>query len=275
MLTKPNTMSSSSVFSSYTEQILSRKEYAKIHSVFPNGFNLNFNGELIYMSAHQQGKLSARGLTIDKKVLNFLCSHISLGEQVRLRKNQIVFYTRAGILTIELTDRIVKDLKIIPITLEKLEKIYLEKQLENMDLFSSSGFSKSQNLLNILSNIQKTKEIRIEHINPLIGAGIGLTPTGDDFLQGLIFTEQLLGKVPHIRGLVQKQLAKRSTTDISMSYYEAIFEGYGNEPLILLIEAIREENQGKIKQALSYVQQYGETSGYDLLTGILTYLQII
>lgn len=270
-----NTLNSLSVFSSLVEQILIHKKYAKIHSVFPNGFNLNFNDELVYVSAHQEGMLSARGLTIDKKVFELLHPYLTIGTQVRYRANQMVFYTRPRVFTIEFTDRVIKKLKIIPLSKEILIKSDLKNILEDMNLLEHSGFSMNQNLFHLYKDIHRIKTIKEEHIKQLIGSGLGLTPTGDDFLQGLIFTEQLLKNPPYIQKIVENQLKMRTTTDVSLSYYEAIFEGYGNEPLILLVEALKEASSSKIKKSLSLLQQYGETSGYDLLMGILTYLQII
>lgn len=269
-----NTLNTFSVFSSYTEEILSRFSNAKIHSVFPNGFNLNFNGELVYISYHQEGMLSARGLAIDKQVFDSIHPYLEVGLLVRYRTDQLVFYTRPYVFTIKFIDRVSKNLKIEPTSFKDLKTMKLENRLENMDLIENSGFSKNEALFDILKDIRKTKEVNNDHIKELIGAGLGLTPSGDDFLQGLIFTEQLFKNTPDLQKRTEKQLEERSTTDVSLSYYEALFAGYGNEPLILLFEAVREKEEPKIKKALSFIQQYGETSGYDLLVGILTYLQI-
>ena len=84
--------------------------------------------------------------------------------------------------------------------------------------------------------------------------------------------EQTLQNRPHIQTLVEEQLTQRSTTDVSLSYYQAIFDGYSNEPLVLLAQAIKEGNEEAFHQAISYIRQYGETSGYDLLTGMGQYL---
>ena len=274
MSTKSNKLNTFGVFSSYTEEILVHKRYAKIHSVFPNGFNLDFGGELIYVSYHQKGMLSARGLTIDKNVFDLILPYLKTGLQVRYRSEQMVFYTRPHIFTIEFTDRIIKNLKVFPLGVRELESIYLKTHIGNMNLLKESGFSENPMLLNVLNSIQKTKEVTLNHINQLIGAGLGLTPTGDDFLQGLILMEKILAHPPYIQEMVQQQLLERSTTDVSLSYYEALFEGYGNKPLIRLFEAAKKKDDRKLKEALLLVQAYGETSGYDLLMGILTYLQI-
>ena len=267
-----NTLSSLSVFSSYTEEILAKNHFAKIHSVFPNGFNLNFNGELVYISYHQEGLLSARGISIDKSVFDAITPYLKIGVQVRVKEQQLVFYTRPYIFTVHFTERKVKDLKVRPLTEDELEAFGFQSRLEQLNLLKHSGFATNENLMMILNEIKRENEVNTNHIKRLIGAGIGLTPTGDDFLQGLIFMEQTLQNRPHIQTLVEEQLTQRSTTDVSLSYYQAIFDGYSNEPLVLLAQAIKEGNEEAFHQAISYIRQYGETSGYDLLTGMGQYL---
>lgn len=267
-----NTLSSLSVFSSYTEEILAKNHFAKIHSVFPNGFNLNFNGELVYISYHQEGLLSARGISIDQSVFDAITSYLKIGVQVRVKEQQLVFYTRPYIFTVHFTERKVKDLKVRPLTEDELEAFGFQSRLEQLNLLKHSGFATNENLMMILNEIKRENEVNTNHIKRLIGAGIGLTPTGDDFLQGLIFMEQTLQNRPHIQTLVEEQLTQRSTTDVSLSYYQAIFDGYSNEPLVLLAQAIKEGNEEAFHQAISYIRQYGETSGYDLLTGMGQYL---
>lgn len=270
-----NTLSSLSVFSSYTQQILAENHYAKIHSVFPNGFNLNFDGKLVYVSYHQEGMLSGRGLSIDRDVFNVLSSLLETGIHVRVRKEQLMFYTRPHIFTVHITEKKVKNLQVVPIAEGEFDAEAFKGRLEVLNLLEESGFSANERLLATLEDILETKEVLDHHINRLIGAGVGLTPTGDDFLQGLILMEQTFQHLPHIQNVVQQRLKKRSTTDVSLSYYEALFEGYSNEPLVLLFQAVKEQNEEKFNQAISFIQNYGETSGYDLLIGIYTYLQII
>lgn len=269
-----NTLSSLSVFSSYTEEILAKNHFAKIHSVFPNGFNLNFDGELVYISYHQEGLLSARGLSLDKPVFNAISPYLKAGLQVRVKDEQFIFYTIPYIFTIELKERLVKDLQVIPLTDKELEHFGFQRRLDQLNLLKHSGFSANNDLMMILDEIKMANEVNSNHIKRLIGAGVGLTPTGDDFLQGLIFMEQTLENQPHIQSLVEEQLTQRSTTDVSLSYYQAIFAGYSNEPLVLLAEAIKAQDEETFNQAVSYIRQYGETSGYDLLTGMSQYLNI-
>lgn len=278
MLSKSNinsTLATTVVLSSYTAQILSRYKYAKIHSVFPNGFNLNFKGYLVYVTFHQESKLSALGMMIDRNVFNHLYPYLKQGQLVRFRDDYFTFYIQANTLTMSLKEQTFKDLKMDNQLIDKRKIGQLADYLGEINLLDSSGFSKNKELLNSYYEIQTNKKVTKKNINHLIGAGIGLTPTGDDFLQGLVLMEKILGHSPEIEANVKRGLEQRSTTDVSLSYYEAIFEGYYNEPLAELFKAVNEENKEEIKKSILLVQEYGETSGFDLLIGILTYLEIL
>lgn len=275
MLTKSNKLKTLGVFSSYTELTLSRYSFAKIHSVFPNGFNLNFNGELVFVSYHQKDRLSARGFTIDQSVYNKLHPYLEVGLQVRFKENIIRFYTRPKLFTIEITEKEIKTLKLDSINVKDLKKVHFKKNLEELDPFKFSGFSKNDFLLQLLIEIKEDKALDIDHIKKLVGSGIGLTPSGDDFLQGFLLMEQTIGHSTKLQESVKEILENRSTTDVSISYYEALFDGYYNEDWVRLFEAINENDERLVKEYLSLIKKYGETSGYDILLGILTYLQII
>lgn len=270
-----STLTTTVVLSSYTAQILSRYKYAKIHSIFPNGFNLNFKGYLVYVTYHQEAKLSALGMMIDRHVFNQLYSHLKLGQLVRFRDDSFTFYIQANPLTLSFNEQKIKNLTIDKELIDKRKAWPLKDCLAKINLIDSSGFSKNKELLNSYHAIQVNKNITKKNINNLIGAGIGLTPTGDDFLQGLILMEKILGHSPEIEAHVKRGLEQRSTTDVSLSYYQALFEGYYNEPLAELFKAVNEENKEDIQKSILLVQEYGETSGFDLLTGILTYLEIL
>lgn len=272
---KSRALETSAVLSTYTAQVLSRHKYAKIHSVFPNGFNLNYKGYLVYVTYHQDGKLSALGITIDRKIFNQLHPQLKIGQLVRFQNKRFTFYIQANTLNLTLKELSFKDLKINNQSIEAKNWLQLKDCLNQMDLLKSSGFSERQSLLNIYQDIYEQRKITAEHTNDLIGAGIGLTPTGDDFLQGLILIEKMQEHSPKIEKKVKAQLKKRSTTEVSLAYYETLFDGYYNEPLAKLFETLKQENKQSIIKAIRLVQEYGETSGFDLLTGMLTYLQII
>ncbi|UUX35314.1 DUF2877 domain-containing protein [Fundicoccus culcitae] len=216
---------------------------------------------------------SAIGLALDSKTFKTIKPLINIPTIVRIRNHQMVFYTRPEIITLELTACEEKDLSIISIAKEKLLKSGLLERLKDMNVYSRSGFSKNDRLDLSLKELLKNPVWDVNALQNLIGAGPGLTPSGDDFLQGMIFIEKVLGVENKLHSLVEEGLKVRLTTDVSLSYYQAIFEGYANEPLINLLQSIQMGSEIGIQKALNHLQNYGETSGYDLLLGILVYLQ--
>lgn len=269
------TLVSTGVLSSYIESLIKKNQIGKIHSVFPNGFNLNFSGELIFVSYEQTGMLGVHGLSINNDVFDHLLTCLKVGYSVRIRNLEFTFYTHPLTFTVRLEDMLVKNFQLTTLSKKSFEEMNFKNRLQSLDFFSQSGFSDVERLNSILEDIRLQKEITTEHVNQLIGNGVGLTPSGDDFLQGVILMEKTLNYPPHIQNIVRKQLEVRSTTDVSLSYFEALLSGYTSEPIIILLEAIAEKDEMRFEQAVSYIQKFGHTSGFDLLMGILTYLQII
>lgn len=102
---------------------------------------------------------------------------------------------------------------------------------------------------------------------------IGLTPSGDDFIQGILFIEGVIQAQPVIKTAVQDFLQERSTTDVSRAYYQALFKGYVNSSWIQLLQAAREEDRLSIEGLIQAIKTYGATSGSDILLGVKSYLQ--
>ena len=113
-------------------------------------------------------------------------------------------------------------------------------------------------------------------LNPLIGRGPGLTPSGDDFIVG--FLAGLWAQACHdpkrtrfikaLSELLGKYLFK--TTDISQAYLSAACQGEISESLSNLACVIaRGANAATLKAALEQALAVGHTSGADGVSGLL------
>jgi hypothetical protein len=114
-------------------------------------------------------------------------------------------------------------------------------------------------------------------VGTLVGAGPGLTPSGDDVLCGV-----LLGLRLHRRGTpalvdelwhaVEPRLA--TTTSLSASLLREAADGYAAAPVTRLLEVLaslgssRRAEQGTVADAVRAVLAIGHTSGADLLGGL-------
>jgi uncharacterized protein YoaH (UPF0181 family) len=271
--------------SSYVRQLILQQGsiQARIHSIFSNGFNLKYNHSLLFVGKNEES-LSAIGLAINTADLKLIQSALTVGDPVKIspffssseEKLSLTFtcYTRPLVTTAIFPSIQSMDLSIPHLTHEQIRKSGLLHRLEEADVWAQSGFASSQlsqmyhNLVNCNENLIFEKAI-----SSLIGAGVGLTPSGDDFLQGMILFEAITGNGTYLKNLVQQQLQYRSTTDVSLAYYEALFDGYVNAQWIKLCTAILTENEQQLIEAIKKIQAYGATSGNDSLVGVLTFLR--
>ena len=109
----------------------------------------------------------------------------------------------------------------------------------------------------------------------LIGLGTGLTPSGDDFLGGLSFAVTILQTAyPHSR-LIRHTLpveAYRSRTHvISFALLQDLASGQAIAPLHHIVNGLLTgQSFESIYPFTSRLTQIGHSTGWDLLTGLLT-----
>lgn len=248
----------------------------KIHSVFPNGFNLRLKHQLIFVGK-QGSNLSAFGLMLAAKPFEAIRQSLFVGQMVRLQADTWTFYTRPQIKTLILKQHDVVDLNIPRVTLQQIQASGLVSGIEQARALDLSGFKQSEQLLSILQkwHRQSSQDDRSVLVRQLIGAGIGLTPTGDDFLQGMMLMEQALGLPGDLQASVLEQLETRQTTDVSQAYYQALFAGEVNQSWVALLLEVQLGAEANLRWMIQEIQAYGSTSGNDILVGVLTFLQHI
>lgn len=104
---------------------------------------------------------------------------------------------------------------------------------------------------------------------PLIGLGIGLTPSGDDAVCGLLAVQHVNGGVD-VRVDEQIQKALCNTTAVSKTMLHYALKGEFNESLLQLMVALTEDDEKQLKDRAEAVCRYGSTSGTDTLAGVIS-----
>jgi len=108
----------------------------------------------------------------------------------------------------------------------------------------------------------------------LIGLGPGLTPSGDDYLGGMLIALQAFERRPQAQALwrwLEPRLAR--TSEISAAHLAAAAAGEGHETLHLCLETLctrRSDWPG----VLAKLDQVGHCSGWDSLAGVLAVAQL-
>lgn len=106
-------------------------------------------------------------------------------------------------------------------------------------------------------------------VRRLVGAGPGLTPSGDDVLCGVLLGLRLLGRardLPRLWDAVAPRLS--ATTTLSAALLTEAVQGYAVPPVIDLGEALVADDAGGVAAAAARVLAVGHTSGAELLAGL-------
>jgi hypothetical protein len=114
-----------------------------------------------------------------------------------------------------------------------------------------------------------------ESVQQLIGLGPGLTPSGDDFLGGVLIALSLVQR-RDIAALLYADLCPRllaRTGPISRTHLAAASAGQGLETLHLAINSVIEGNVEMIPDRLRHVDRIGCSSGWDALAGAYVVLR--
>jgi hypothetical protein len=107
----------------------------------------------------------------------------------------------------------------------------------------------------------------------LAGQGSGLTPSGDDFLIGVMFGVH--SALPATEaGAISKKIHHASmgrTNRISEAWLAAAAEGQAIQAWHDLVEAILSHDRATVDRACQHITNLGHTSGADALTGFAAY----
>ena len=113
-----------------------------------------------------------------------------------------------------------------------------------------------------------------EAVAALLGLGPGLTPSGDDFLGGMLIALDVCGEKS-----VQKQLYTEveslldSTGPVSSAHLKAAALGEGGHSLHQVLNMLLNGNDTKLEPAIDAINQIGHTSGWDALAGVAVVLR--
>ncbi|EKB55765.1 hypothetical protein HMPREF9707_00952 [Falseniella ignava CCUG 37419] len=245
----------------------------KVGSIFQNGFNLNIQQQLIYVSAMQPDQLSPIGCQVALTHSRSLIDYIKPGMLIKCEPHQWTLYRRPQPIQLIIRETMVESLSIPTLTFKQLAQTEVSSRLNAQIALESTGLPLEQldGMLDALKSAE-TQEQRQAAVLPFIGAGIGLTPSGDDFLQGILIFEQALNQPPVFQSAVRVASKERQTTSVSSAYYRAVLAGQASRPWIQLMLAIQKNDTNQLQQAIQHIQHYGHTSGYDMLAGAAFYL---
>lgn len=119
------------------------------------------------------------------------------------------------------------------------------------------------------------KEELLHQMMEMCGAGIGLTPSADDFIAGVLLI--FYAYEPLDEKMYQKSVASVQKKTVSISGYMLAnaAKGRGRSSELKLLEAISAKDKSGIEKYLEEVKDFGSTSGTDTLIGMVFGLRYI
>lgn len=262
------------VKSNYLPHILYENSVGNIHSVFQTSFNLVFQDKLVHVGSLET-PLSAFGVNIPRNSLQQLLKRISAGNSVRYDDGKIMIDSFNHEVKIKLDKFSEVDLRISRHPIDRVDVKVNEifRLIDKMDFVRDSGViqsAKESSMLNEFISAQSDhKKVIKAIIEHFFGRGIGLTPSGDDFISGLIMVESCFSDDSTCREELSEFLRSHSTTDVSRSYYQCLLNGYVSESFKHLLNNLSGTVEiAKARRLVKNVTNYGHTSGIDTLFGI-------
>lgn len=274
--------SSNFLMSDYLTKVFLSKPrlIAKVDSIFKNGFNLVFQDQLIFVGK-DKNQLSAFGLAIPANIFQEIKDVIDVGQQVRIQVSYSdaqemnlswTFYTTGKVVQIDMPGVTIVNTQLSSVAIDNFLDGNILNAFRRPSIWQGSGFSKTDYLSEKYQ--QLSAHWQNELAQSLMGAGIGLTPSGDDFLQGFMLMEMVTGEDKFkLTQYVKSVLDNGSTTKVSENYYKALLAGHVNITWTKLLEAVANHNLTSVDHYISEIQQYGATSGNDILLGVQMFLE--
>lgn len=124
-----------------------------------------------------------------------------------------------------------------------------------------------ENFQRMLYNYKNNREYK-SNIEKVIGLGIGLTPSGDDFIRGAITGIFYFYDYDKFKPLTYEiyRISEQKTNIISRNYIKSTIHGFIDEKMKNFLHSLTEKNE-MVFLNLKSVIETGETSGIDYLTG--------
>ncbi len=162
-----------------------------------------------------------------------------------------------------------------------LKSLLLKVYLLNRAIDTHSNFEKQlqEKYLDFFSRIPvsiqlKDSSLIKKDILSIIGLGPGLTPSGDDLFIGFISTALLLKQYYNNYGITSEiNEIKKYLSSISSHTLYGILKGYLPGILIRIFKLIFNYNPTVFKREFLQIEEYGHSSGEDLFTGVLLFLE--
>ena len=260
------------VKSNYLPHIFYGNSLGKIHSIFQSSFNIIIQEQLVHF-ASLGTPLSAFGVNIPNNSLEQLLKSIQIGDSISYHDGKIMMNTSYHDVLIKLDKLAEVDLRLNQLSIDLLRNNEIFGLIKQIDFNKDSGVIQSEDESHLIDEIIDAqlgdRQVIKRCIEHFFGRGIGLTPSGDDFISGLIMVESSFSDDSFWQDELRDFLKNHSTTDVSYSYLNCLLKGYVSEGFKNLLNNLSGTvEKAKAIRLVNSIRDYGHTSGIDTLFGM-------
>lgn len=273
-----------------------------VHSIFTNGLNISFGDYLVFVGT-EYGNGVPFGIHIESYLYDRLAAETFIGEVVEWNGfRKLLSFVSSNVhihilLMHEFHCRLEPQsgtgpdlngwaarLSDMAVHITKGPGLGLSLETDRSWPDQSEGASELEQQLLSLSHALKTPDLPLDIslVKSFIGRGQGLTPSGDDFLVGVMAVEHLLGLADSgvsraVRLLLQDLTVL--TTQVSVNYYYSACSGDFSTVILDLLASLLELPDFDFEECVEALLNVGSTSGIDTYFGlwfaILSYKNVI
>lgn len=270
------------MYDQITEGNLVKENYGltgKVNSIFDHVINISTDKYKGFAITDQTVIMAPYHIKIKNSNFKKIKNQIDTNSTIIIEKNYIEYnncFIRFndkiifnGIInkTVHNKNKMIKDT-------EKILKNFAKKGSLDESIINYKGIINGKN--QILTPLQKQfykilKDIihGKKNANDLLGLGIGLTPTGDDFIVGYLSAVEagLSDDKYHFRDVLTTKDIFNKTTNVSALHLKGVLEYQFNAQLVELYKNIDNSDIIYMNNAKKLIK-IGSTSGLDMLSGI-------
>lgn len=255
--------------------ILSEENYF-IHSSFESGLNIKI-GNILAFIGNKRDTLVPYGILLKEDDVEKIMESIHRDTSTfRWKAVEKKFVSSNITIEVNGSRKYSSKLNTVSTALEE-KQISLIK--DNIDLSLFTGFDltideiitqKAKDISELQDSFMSKNKGDIEKVlKGWIGRGRGLTPSGDDFLQGILFANHIWPILSsEFLETIESLLVREFTTDISKNYFVCALRGLFTQPLIELYKSMQENNPLMVKRNIYEILRFGHTSGTDIIAGM-------
>ncbi|WCR24676.1 DUF2877 domain-containing protein [Paenibacillus thiaminolyticus] len=278
--------------------LLAQRPTGRVHSIFENGINLAMGDALIFVGTTKNGRLPF-GIHMGQDSVKRLRRHVRLEDTVVAEGvDTIRFLHPGGPLTLDLAQAVPFQYEIrsdryhyfrdifhvseflktcltwgVPTGLDVEWDRFLANEYRPDEPQYAVVRQAEQLLGGLLSGEVQAVEAPLRYF---LGRGPGLTPSGDDFLVGVLAVHKLTGAFHPACVAVLRHMVEREaiTTDVSRAYLLHALQGRFSDKVTRVMNAMVMEDMKEIENAaplnsnLEQMLETGHSSGIDTAFGI-------